>query len=943
MTHSFIRPILSIVFLWGVVSALHAQSIARLPVYSSEELRSKTDWLLAAPAQKSAVYQTKDGFLALSNGLITRTFSLEPNGASVGLDNLTTGESLLRSVSPEAILWINGHEIKVGGLTGQPIQNYLLTGWLKTMKADPYSLKMLTYEVSPIKKRMEWNRRTAWSTQKADWPPKGLEVTFTYGTTDDIIRNNQNRLTSDDRRTKLLDDDFRSLSPDWKIVASPGNQSASFTNEGKAGEIQIPASSTLFAERPLPEKTAVVICKLNSGTDQSVYYGPGVALTFADRPPLKFYLSPGNQQFGLQNGDNGEFFEGFDPAKSWYLRIELALGKVLLSVSEDGIGYKTLRTLDLASVPKGIRIGKTDQKGNTSEQPASQSTGRCRMEQLTLLGGPQNPGADLDFLKGLVVKVHYELYDGLPLLSKWVTVETASEEGFVLNNLRTEHLAVTEAESSVEAKRRWELPPIFAQSDFAFQSMAPNASENACVEWQEDATYRTQVNYNLKTPSVLVCQPRQGVGQKIARGQPFESMRLWELLYDSGDRERRGLAQRKMYRTIAPWVTENPILMHIRSSADADVKKAVDQCAEAGFEMAILTFGSGFNIEDSTRQNRQRMKALKDYAALKGIALGGYSLLASRSIDQENDVVMPKPGMSPTFGHSPCLESAWGQRYFENLYRFYKETGMDILEHDGSYPGDICASTSHPGHAGLEDSQWKQFARIRDFYQWCRGKGIYLNVPDWYFLAGSNKIAMGYRETNWSLPREYQEIIERQNIYDGTWEKTPSMGWMFVPLVEYHGGGPAATIEPLKDHLPHYEQRMANLFGAGVQACYRGPQLYDAPETKAVVKKWVGFYKKHRPILDADLIHLRRPDGRDYDAILHVDAAGKEKGLLMVYNPLDEPITRTLTVDLYYTGLKNRVSISQQDGAFASRALDGSKLTLRVTIPAKSQTWYVFQ
>ncbi len=60
---------------------------------------------------------------------------------------------------------------------------------------------------------------------------------------------------------------------------------------------------------------------------------------------------------------------------------------------------------------------------------------------------------------------------------------------------------------------------------------------------------------------------------------------------------------------------------------------------------------------------------------------------------------------------------------------------------------------------------------------------------------------MGYRETNWSLPRKQQEIIERQNVYDGTWNKTPSMGWMFVPLVQYHGGGAAATIEPLKDHL----------------------------------------------------------------------------------------------------------------------------------------------
>ena len=76
------------------------------------------------------------------------------------------------------------------------------------------------------------------------------------------------------------------------------------------------------------------------------------------------------------------------------------------------------------------------------------------------------------------------------------------------------------------------------------------------------------------------------------------------------------------------------------------------------------------------------------------------------------------------------------------------------------------------------------------FYEWCRGEGVYLNMPDWYFLNGGSKTGMGYRETNWSLPREYQEIIERQNIFDGTWEKTPSMGWMFVPLTEYQGGGP---------------------------------------------------------------------------------------------------------------------------------------------------------
>ena len=89
-------------------------------------------------------------------------------------------------------------------------------------------------------------------------------------------------------------------------------------------------------------------------------------------------------------------------------------------------------------------------------------------------------------------------------------------------------------------------------------------------------------------------------------------------------------------------------------------------------------------------------------------------------------------------------------------------------------------------------------------------KGIYLNVPDHYFLSGSSKTGMGYREVNWSLPRDQQVIHTRQNIFDGTWEKTPSMGWMFVPLTEYQGGGAAATIEPLDEHLDHYERMLVS-------------------------------------------------------------------------------------------------------------------------------------
>jgi len=267
---------------------------------------------------------------------------------------------------------------------------------------------------------------------------------------------------------------------------------------------------------------------------------------------------------------------------------------------------------------------------------------------------------------------------------------------------------------------------------------------------------------------MLEVRPPIGPDIMIEQGGTFESFRTFELIYDSTERERKGLSLRRMYRTIAPWSTENPIIMHVRNADPKSVRLAIDQCAEVGFEMVIMTFGSGFNMENVKPGYMAQIKELVDYAHSKNIELGGYSLLASRRISDEHDVINPETGKTggAIFGNSPCLCSRWGSDYFEKITTFIEQTGLDLLEHDGSYPGDMCASTSHPGHDGLNDSQWKQWKKITDFYKWCRGRGVYLNVPDWYFLNGSNKSAMGYREVNWSLPRERQIILGRQNIFD---------------------------------------------------------------------------------------------------------------------------------------------------------------------------------
>jgi hypothetical protein len=748
------KPLLLILLLLNFYS--YAQKQSNLPIYNKGTITVKGDWLIDKTDAKARLYQTKDGKLVFSNGIIARTFSLVPNCATVGLDLLSNNESFLRSVRPEAEVEIDGMRFSVGGLTGQPIHNYLLPEWLVKMEADPSSLKLADYALGDIKARFPWKKRVEWMPKDLPWPHPGKELVFRY--------------KPDDAAIRLLVE---------KSVA-----------EGK---------------NPVPITT------------------------------------------------------------------------------------------------------------------------------------------EFQYLKDIVVEVHYEMYDGMPLISKWIKVVNQSTREIRINTFKSEILAVTESESIVDSKKKWMLPNITVETDYNFGGMSDESLLESSVAWNTDPLYKTQVNYERTTPCLLETYPKYGPDQALQSNKSFESFRIWELFHDSREPERKGLEHRRILRSLAPWSTENPILMHVSSSKDEAVKKAVDQCAEVGFEMVIMTFGSGFSVENETPDNLERMKNLASYAHSKGIALGGYSLLASRKVGGGDDVVMPE-GMTPRFGNSPCLESKWGIKYFEELYNFYEKTGLDILEHDGSYPGDICAAKDHPGHTGLNDSQWNQFKKISDFYKWCRSKGIYLNVPDYYFLAGSNKTGMGYRETNWSLPRKQQEIIERQNIYDGTWNKTPSMGWMFVPLVQYHGGGAAATIEPLKEHLPHYGQRLANLFGAGVQACYRGPQLYDAPETKALVEKWVRFYKKHRQILDGDIIHIRRADGRDFDAILHVDPNGTEKGLLMMYNPLNEPITRTLYIPVYYTGLKDKAAVKEQEGASKTVAVTrDNKIKLTVTIPANGYQYYVIK
>ncbi len=575
----------------------------------------------------------------------------------------------------------------------------------------------------------------------------------------------------------------------------------------------------------------------------------------------------------------------------------------------------------------------------------------------TWLGNAKQPtGARIDFeyvspiaaLKNIIIKVHYEIYDGIPLITKWISIQNNSNKSIKINRVVNEVLGLVEEESAVVGKpeEMKKQHGIYVETNYAFNNAMRYDISDQTTHWKIDLAYTSQVNYNYETPCLLEVYPEKAPGIDLASNEYFKSVRTNELLMDSYDRQRRGLMIKKMYRTLAPWTTQNPIFMHLVSKNDQEVKNAIDQCVATGYEAVILSFGSHLNMEDSSIANIKKWKTLTDYAHQHKILLGGYSLFSSRRISDADDVVDIKTGKpgGAFFGNAPCFGSNWGLAYRDKIKYFFKSTGFDIWENDGPYPGDVCASTTHPGHKGYDDSQWRQMEIQKELYHWLNESGVYINAPDWYFLDGTHKIALGYREVNFSLSREQQKLLNRQNIHDGTLEKTPSMAWGFVPLTKYQGGNEDAILEPLSEHLKDYEQLMMQYYGAGVQACYRGPRLYDTESTRLVVAKTIDWYKKYRDILNTDIVQLRRADGRDWDGWMHVSPFTGQKGFMMLFNPTKEVMTKTIKLPLYYTGLTQNVKITDPNGLSKQYNLSRDySIDFTFAIPPDTYMWFVIE
>ena len=94
--------------------------------------------------------------------------------------------------------------------------------------------------------------------------------------------------------------------------------------------------------------------------------------------------------------------------------------------------------------------------------------------------------------------MNYALYDGIPLITKWLTIENGTGKSVSVNRVVNEMLAMVEEESAVIGTPEQLRKPqgIYIETNYAFNNAMQYPVSDQTTHWKADSLYTSQVNYN---------------------------------------------------------------------------------------------------------------------------------------------------------------------------------------------------------------------------------------------------------------------------------------------------------------------------------------------------------------------------------------------------------------------------------------------------------------
>ena len=199
-----------------------------------------------------------------------------------------------------------------------------------------------------------------------------------------------------------------------------------------------------------------------------------------------------------------------------------------------------------------------------------------------------------------------------------------------------------------------------------------------------------------------------------------------------------------------------------------------------------------------------------------------------------------------------------------------------------------CHATNH-GHSDQEELEVKAWKRL---YEICNA--AHEARPDLLFVVFSipfnnHRLCVMDQEQvsdTYSYPTVQSELIQRQQLYQSTWEHPHKAIWGSWYGINWHNAGEANLFDRPMRELVHAEMSM---IGNGIAQAGGGFNFKQAPpEFMAFLKKLFAFRKRFEDCFDSYQHVLGFPDGKQIDGEGHFVG---EKGFIVLVNPTTETLS----------------------------------------------------
>ena len=234
----------------------------------------------------------------------------------------------------------------------------------------------------------------------------------------------------------------------------------------------------------------------------------------------------------------------------------------------------------------------------------------------------------------VTVLVSYEMYVGIPLMAKWVSVVYIGLSPVRIDGCTVEYLATQKPYALFSFEDYpWPFEPNFETitSSWLFVDLSVSAyayGYGGAISWGLASNQYSGADqpylsvYYSSGPGVFMAGK---CGRKGLRDFPqptltqFDSFRALLLVTDSSDRERVSLSRARMTRVLTPQTQENPIFFHLTNVGQSAFISTINQSAHVGFEMFVFSFGASSDLENVSPDYVADIELYVDY----GIEVGG--------------------------------------------------------------------------------------------------------------------------------------------------------------------------------------------------------------------------------------------------------------------------------------------------------------------------------